>query len=98
MTTARDIIEAVERDLDFAYQIAQTGGNTATIYVGGDDQVSIGPGHYNWGDPYKSEFDFGDLYVGPTEEEGEFAQVFDMNELVSAVEHYINLINAEAPA
>jgi hypothetical protein len=90
--TARQLVDAIEVALDFAYRIEQTGGGTATIYVGGDDQVAIGPGVYDWADAYESIFDWQDLYVGLTNEDDAEA-VQSIDELVAAVEELIQISN-----
>lgn len=53
--------------------VEQTGGGTATVYVGEPDDdtgwypVAIGPGSFNWGDANGSEFGAAELFVGPDE-------------------------------
>lgn len=67
--TAGDIREAilVERP-DWAIRCEQTGGGTATIYIGDAVGVAIGPGSYDWADEWLSTFWLGDTAVGPDDD------------------------------
>jgi hypothetical protein len=73
--TGRQVLAAIAEATDRPAYVEQTGGGTATIYVGkpGDGAfnewdryaAAIGPGTFNWTDPDASTFYLGDLYVGP---------------------------------
>lgn len=76
MTATREVTAAAIRDAiraqnpGVAIRCDQTGGGTATIYLGEVDRdgrycVAIGPGSYDWSDPWASVFDLGDTAVGP---------------------------------
>lgn len=67
----RDAILALAPDAPIICE--QTGGGTATIYVGEADAahryaVAIGPGSYDWTDSWSSTFDLGDTAVGPDDD------------------------------
>lgn len=72
----RDAIAAVVPEAPVI--VEQTGGNVATIYVGTKDRrydyvydpdeprywLAVGPGSYNWDEPWASRFYFSDLSIG----------------------------------
>lgn len=76
--TAAQVIAAVHDGWpEIECTTMQTGGGTATVYVGppddsGDDGTrfpyAIGPGSYNWCDPSRSLFNWDDLYAGPDDD------------------------------
>lgn len=76
---------------DIAIHVEQTGGGTATIYVGpvGDDDrywLAIGPGAYHWHAPWDSTFHLEELAVGPDNDTGDDVIYVDsMAELVEYV-------------
>lgn len=92
MATAEDIRKAIRAEKPVeSIVVYQTGGGVATIYVGefrnGRAAVAIGPGRYNWREPWQSELPLdGDTAVGP-DDDGTAVPVYptDMPGLVAAV-------------
>lgn len=53
--------------------VHQTGGGTATLYVGAPDArsrfaLAIGPGSYDWRHPWESWFELSETAVGPDDD------------------------------
>lgn len=84
--TAAQIREAVHRAAPEAPVVChQTGGSTATVFVGtpNADQrywLSIGPGSYDWSDEWKSDFFLDGLSIGH-DDDGETESAF-VDELI----------------
>lgn len=67
-TAIRDRI--LDQRPDELVRVEQTGGGVATLYLGAYDaggyaRVAIGPGRFDWSDPWLSLFYVGDTAVGP---------------------------------
>ena len=97
--TAAEIRDAIAAILpECPVTVEQTGGGTATMYVGtypGDKPdgdrgrfwLAIGPGSYDWTEPWQSSFHWSEVCIGP-DDDGEsdaFAYVETIAELVEYV-------------
>lgn len=91
--TAEQVREAVHAAAPEApVHVWQTGGSTATVFVGTanpDTQrywLAIGPGSYDWGEPWRSDFYLGDLYVGPDDDgEADPVEIHELEQLTKYV-------------
>lgn len=95
-----DMIAAIGEITSEKVYVEQTGGGTATIYIGPvwqDDEgydrqtLMIGPGSFDWGSPNDSQFSFGEVCVGP-DDDGETDPIYvsNMDELRDAVRHFLD--------
>lgn len=67
---AADLLAEIRDVTDLPVIVEQTGGNVATIYIGGPyadgaHLLAMGPGRFDWSDPSLSIFYRDDLSIGP---------------------------------
>lgn len=84
--TGREVLDAIAAATDAPAYIEQTGGGTATLYIGatraaiGFDadepryRLAAGPGSFDWGDSDRSTFYASDLYIGPDDDGSDLDQ------------------------
>ena len=81
------VLAAIAEATSLPAYIEQTGGGTATIYVGEKDSddryaVVIGPGRFGgYADPSRSDFLLGDLWIGPDDNGDDMTKVIGANTL-----------------
>lgn len=89
--TAEQVRAAVHAaDPEAPVEVLQTGGGCATVFVGtptGPDQrywLSIGPGSYDWGEPWKSDFYLEDMSIGHDDNGESGSTIIDELEQITA--------------